>query len=56
MKELEDGMRTEEIETAMKTPKVAYAILGASNYPDSVVQYLTKLRFEKEISNKYTGM
>lgn len=56
MKQLEDGMRTEEIESAMKTPKVAYAMLGASNYPDSVIQYLSKLRFEKEISNNYVGM
>lgn len=31
-------------------------MLGASNYPDSVMYYLTKIRFEKERSIKYVGM
>lgn len=31
-------------------------MLGASNYPDSIMYYLSKLRFEKEISNEYMGL
>lgn len=41
MRALYEGMRAEEIETAKQTPKVAYAMLGASNYPDLVMYYLS---------------
>ena len=36
-----ESMRAEEIESAKQQPKVAYPMLGASNYPDSVMYYLS---------------
>lgn len=39
----------------MAKPKIGYAMLGASNYPDSVMLYLTSLRFEQVVHKKYEG-
>lgn len=37
---------------AQNTPKVAYALLGASQYPDRVINYLLQLRFASERPQK----
>lgn len=55
LQQLEQSMQHEELEAAMRKPKIGFAMLGASNYPDSVMYYLTKLRFELERSDKYIG-
>lgn len=54
-KTLDEGKSHTDLVADKMTPKIGYALLGASTYPDSVIQYLMGIRFKEEKSNAFVG-